>query len=435
MVMDDIFTSLPDSADVASVDRPIRVCFLIDRLLPGGTETQLIALIRNLDPARIQPYLCLLDGEDRVSRWMEPPQCTVLRLGLRSLKRPRSLVKAWQFARFLRREQIDVLQVYFPDSTYFGVPVARLAGVPYVLRTRNNLNHWMTPRDRFLGRLYNWLVTATLTNCEAARQAVLADEKSAPESVIVLENGVDLGPFLEVARVDPSRPKKARRVGVVANLRAVKGLEIFVEAAAQLAAELPGVHFQIAGEGELRPHLEHRIRELGLTERFTLPGSLRNIPAFLETLDVAVLCSLAEGMSNAVLEYMAAGRPVVATAVGHTVHVIDDGVHGLLVPPGNAPALAHAVRRLVRDPALAARLGEAARRRARDRYSREVMVRNFEDFYQNLVTHGRICWSREDSRDAFASSRCPGPGRNGLDGAFVVARLAGGRGPDGGRDF
>jgi glycosyltransferase involved in cell wall biosynthesis len=433
--MDDLLARLPAPADDVGVDRPIRVCYLIDRLLPGGTETQLLALIRNLDPERIKPYLCLLDGENSISRSMEPAGCPVLRLGIRSLKRPRSVLKAWQFVRFLRREQIDVVQVYFPDSTYFGVPLARLAGVPYVVRTRNNLNHWMTRWDRFLGRIYNGLVTATLTNCEAARQAVLADEDPLPESVIVLENGVDLAPFLRIAPPDPSAQKGQCRVGVVANLRAVKGLDVFIEAAAQLKAAHPGIRFKVAGEGELRPFLEQRSRDLGLSEQVTLLGTVPNIPAFLETLDVAVLCSRAEGMSNAVLEYMAAARPIVATAVGHTVHVIEAGVHGLLVPPGDATRLADAISRLLRDREFAARLGESARRRARDTYSREVMVRNFESFYHRLVSHGRAHWNQEDSPDAFTSSQCRGPGRDRLDGPLVVAGLAGSHGPDGGRDF
>src|SRR5205085_2363134 len=109
-----------------------------------------------------------------------------------------------------------------------------------------------------------------------------------------------------------------------------------------------------------------------------------DIPGFLRRLDVAVLCSHAEGMSNAVLEYMAAGRPVVATAVGGTVQLIKDGVHGLLVPPGDPRDLARAVGRLLREPDLAARLGAAARRRAQERFSREAMVRRFETFYRNL---------------------------------------------------
>jgi glycosyltransferase involved in cell wall biosynthesis len=283
------------------------------------------------------------------------------------------------------RHRIDVLQLYFPDSTYFGVSVGRLAGVPYILRTRNNSNHWMTRWHRRLGRVLNRLVTATLTNCEASRQAVMADEKPPAESVIVLENGVDLEPFQHITQAGFADPACPRRIGVVANLRRVKGLIPFVEAAAQIRAVWPQAEFAIAGEGELRSTLEQLAAELGLANSLILPGSLENIAGFLATLDVAVLPSLAEGMPNALLEYMAAGRAIVATSVGATVQLIEDRVTGLLVPPGDSSALARAVVRLLKRPDLARKLGETARRRIFERYSREIMVRRFETFYRRLV--------------------------------------------------
>ena len=122
-----------------------------------------------------------------------------------------------------------------------------------------------------------------------------------------------------------------------------------------------------------------------MAEHFTLPGSVADVPGFLAELDVAVLCSHAEGMSNSLLEYMAAGRAIVATDVGAASELIVDGVHGLLVPPGDAQKLAEAIGSLLADRELARRLGAAARRRSQDRYSRAAMVRRFEEFYANLV--------------------------------------------------
>ena len=110
-----------------------------------------------------------------------------------------------------RQKQIDVLQLYFPDSTYFGVLAGRLAGVKAIVRTRNNINHWMTPAHRRLGRLLNRFVTVTVCNSQAARDAVLADERPDPASVIVIENGVDLERFASIPPVspepDPHRPQ------------------------------------------------------------------------------------------------------------------------------------------------------------------------------------------------------------------------------------
>src|SRR5262249_46481298 len=160
----------------------------------------------------------------------------------------------------------------------------------------------------------------------------------------------------------------------VSNLRHVKGVDVLIEAAALLTRDHPDLVFEVAGEGEMRAELERQVSERGLTDNFRMPGLLANVPRFLDSLDVAVRCSGAEGMCNALLECRAGGRPIVATAVGAAGEMIEDGRHGLLVPPGDAPALARALARLLDDPALARQLGDAARRRAQNRYSRQAMV-------------------------------------------------------------
>jgi glycosyltransferase involved in cell wall biosynthesis len=361
--------------------QPVRVCFLIDELATAGTETQLLALIRHLDRTRAQPYLVLLRGDSPASRQLEPDDCPLLRLGVGSLRSLTTVMRAARFVHFLWRERIDVVQAYFPDSSYFGVPAAWLAGVRHRLRTRNNTGHWMTPWHRLLGRALNVFATATVANCDAARQRLLDDEGPNPERVFVLPNGVDLDRFLAL---EPPAGR-AHRVGAVANLRAVKGLDVLVDAAARLKGDFPDVSFTVAGEGDERPALQGRIAAAGLAGRFDLPGSQPDVPAFLGGLDVAVLPSRAEGMSNAVLEYMAAARPLVATAVGATPEMVRDGQEGLLVPPDDASALAEALARLLSDREEALRLGKAARQRAREHYSRDAMVRRFEDFYTRLV--------------------------------------------------
>ncbi len=370
--------------------RPTRVCFVIDQLSTAGTEMQLLALLRHLDRSRVQPYLCLLKGATKgagaESRTLEPENCPVLRLGVTSLHHPSTLGQALRFARFLRKERIDVVQVYFPDSTNFGVTVARMAGVRRVVRTRFNLGYWMTRIDRWLGRLHSRLVDATVTNCEACREAVVIDEWADPASVHVVENGVELTPF---ARLTPPRfdvdGRRRRRVGMVANLRPVKEPHVFIEAARHIAEEHPDVEFHIAGEGTLRPHLESLIAELHLAQRVFLRGQVRDIPRFLGSIDLAVLCSRSEGASNAILEYMAAGRAIVATSVGGTPQLLEDGIHGLLVPPGDPVALAEGLLRLLDDASLAARLATAARQRVHERFDARQRARRYESLYEQLL--------------------------------------------------
>ena len=367
-------------------DRPVRICFLIDRLCVAGTETQLLALINHLDRRVVQPYLCLLNGQDEISRGMEPADCPVVRFGVYKLRSVKALAEARRFARFLRCERIDILQVYFIDSSTFGALVGRLAGVRHIIRVRNNLGHWLTPGLKWRFRFVNRLVTLTLTNTEAGRQAAMAQEGLPAESVVTLGNGIDLARFPDAPADDmPWRPG-TRRVGIVANLRPVKGLDVFLRAAMLIHAAHPDTVFAIAGEGDLRPELERQTQALGLADRVEFLGLVQDIPAFLKTLDIAVLSSRAEGMSNALLEYMAAGRPIVATAVGGNVKLIRDGLDGLLVPPDNPEQLAEAIDHLLREPVLATQMGQSAYHSVREQFSWKSVARKYEMFWHGLAS-------------------------------------------------
>ncbi|MEW4568940.1 glycosyltransferase [Tautonia sp. JC769] len=377
-----------NSAESISQIWPVRVCYLIDRLGLGGTEGQLLEVLRRLDRSRVKPALCLLNAEDDISRSLEPDHCPVLRLGVHSLRHPSSMIAAIQLARFLRRKRVDILQVHFPDSTYFGVPVARLAGVPRVVRTRRDLGYWMTPRDRWLGRLYNRWTDATLTNAEACRRSVIEDEEADPAKVLVMENGIDLTKLSAIAPLTGGNGDP-QRVGLVANLRDVKDPGSFVRAAALVSETHPNAKFVIAGEGPLRGEVERLVADLRLGGCLQLLGSVHDVPTLLGELRIAVLCSRSEGMSNSLLESMAAGRAIVATAVGGNVELIADGQRGLLVPPGNPEALAAAIDRLLSNAQLAARLGAAARLYAQQRHDIETKTRELEMFYGGLM-HDRL---------------------------------------------
>lgn len=365
---------------------PLRVCFMIDRLQVGGTEIQLLSLIRHLNRDLIEPSLCLLDGYDAVSEALLPDDCHVLRLGVCSFWRPRAWRKALELAAFLRKEKIDILQLHFPDSTYLGVAAGVLAGVPRIVRTRRGLKYWFTLSHRTCGRLldgvYNLLyVDAIIANSDACRRAVIEQECFPPKQIEIIHNGIDLERF---GSTTLRSQQSLQRVGVVARLDPLKNLHLFVRAAKIICDARPGVQFAIAGEGPVRPALETTIQQLGLCEQVALLGDVQDVPAFLAGLDVAVSSSDSEGSPNAVIEYMAAGKAIVATSTGGTIELIRHEREGLLVSPGDAPGLARAIVRLLDDHSLAEALGCAAQEEVR-RYSFPRTARRYERFYQQLV--------------------------------------------------
>lgn len=365
------------------VGEPVRVCFIIDRLTRAGTETQLLALIRALDRRRVSPSLVLLDGSDDVSHALAPNDCPTISLGVRKLA-SLSAVRATQRLRaFWREHRPDVLQSYFLDSAYFGVPLAKLCGIRHVLRVRNNLGYWMTPKHRLFSRLLRPLVESNLTNTDAGKSALVHQEHLRPERVAVLENGVDTARFNRLILPDTSKPRV--RVGCVANLRPVKNIDGFLRAAKGAIARYPKLVFSVAGDGDQRAALERLHGELGLGDKFVFRGSVPDVASFLRTVDIAVLPSHSEGMSNALLEYMAAGRAVIATDVGANAKLVQHDANGLIVPPNDEEALVAAIGRYMANPLRAAAYGAAARRCVEANYSRDAMRKRFETFYRDLV--------------------------------------------------
>jgi len=358
---------------------PVRVCFVIDRLNRAGTESQLIALIRALDRTRVSPSLVLLDGDDPLSRELEPPDTPILRLGVEKLLSVRAMAAAWRLRRFWKSQRVEIVQTYFSDSTYFAAPLARLCGMRRVIRVRNNLGYWLTPLHRRLMSVAGRIAGETLTNSEAGRDALARIEGGNPGRIRVLGNGVDLDRFGDLSI--PFR-NGGVKIGIVGNLRAVKNIDGLIRAFSEIADRYPRSELHVAGSGEERGALERLIGDLSLAGRVHLRGSLADIPAFLREIDIAVLCSHSESMSNALLEYMAAARPIVVADTGAATDMIAHEREGLVVAAGDGPALRDAVLRLIADPECAIEMGANARNRVEREFSRAVMCRRFEDYYR-----------------------------------------------------
>lgn len=361
-------------ANKVRAHQPIRISFVMDSLSRAGTESQLLALIRELDRTTFVPSLVLLDGQDARSQALEPTDCEVHRLGVRKLLSRRAFAAAAELRRLWTRHRPDIVQTYFLDASYFALPIARLCGVPHRLRVRNNLGYWLTPKHRLLERLVRPLVHCTLTNCDSAAAQL---RESGIRRVATLANGVDL------TRFAPRRIHRVPAIACIANLRPVKNLDGLLRATAIVHKRHPDVRITIAGEGPERARLESLRATLGLAECVHLPGSRADIPGFLAAHPIAVLPSHSEGMSNALLESMAAGCAIVATDVGANADVLGDA--GVIVPPRDDEALARGLMQLLDDPDHAQKLGHEARQRVEEHFSREAMRQRFEEFYHGLV--------------------------------------------------
>jgi glycosyltransferase involved in cell wall biosynthesis len=367
---------------------PVPLGYVVSHLKVGGTQQHIVEVLRRLDRSRFAPVVYLLRGEgalvDEVRRLGVPVEDLAIR---GTLTGPRSLVRLARFARLLRRHGTRVLHCYLPEASFAGAVAGTAAGVPAVIVSKRSLEPRANMKRAILFRWANALADVVLANArEVARHAVAVEGADA-RKIRVIPNGIDLGRYAGADRAAPPPPGPPV-IGAVLRLEPVKGPHVFVDVAARVAAEHPEVRFVLVGDGRLRSSVEADVARRGLTDRVALLGERKDIEALLPRMSIFLLPSLIEGMSMALLEAMAAARPIVATAVGGNVELIRDGETGLLVPPGDAPAMAAAAQQLVRDPALAARLGGAARRLVLAEHDADRMVEQMEALYAELLDGG-----------------------------------------------
>lgn len=373
---------------------PLPILAMLNNFMIGGTERHVVRLANAIDRARFELHIACFNRTGELLDELEGSSPhTLCEYPIRRLYGPRALARQGQFANHLRRFGIRVVSTYGFHSNVFGIPAARAAGVPVVLASVRDQGDHLTPLQRRVHKIVCRLAHGVLVNSEAVRQRLLAQGWDAGR-ICVIRNGVDLTfssrEDAAAVRRELGLPVESQVVAVFSRLTPLKGLEYFLDAAAEIAVRVPAARFLVVGNDREGPvgywsGLEARAQALGLGDRILFAGLRCDVPRLLAAVNVCVQPSLSEGLSNVVLESMAAGVPVVATHAGGNSETVEDGVSGLLVAPRDAAGLAHAVLRILNDDALAERLAAAGRERIAARFSRERMVRETEALYLRLL--------------------------------------------------
>jgi glycosyltransferase involved in cell wall biosynthesis len=357
----------------------------------GGTETQAVELALRLDPLRYRITLGCLRQEGPLRARLEGSAVRVMEFHPRGgVKSPGGVYQLLRLAVFLCKQRFQIVHTHDLWSNLMGVPAARLAGTPVIISSRRDLSdsEWYSARNRAMLRLVQNLSTAILANSELVREDLLRFDSFSPEKVRVVYNGVDAGRFrvrVERERLFPGL-KDLKLIVTVGNMHSdVKGHPWLIRAAVDVVRKVPSARFLLVGDGELRPAYERLALEVGVKEKVLFLGSRQDIPEVLSCCDVAVLSSTAEGLPNAVLEYLAAGLPTIATSVGGSLEIIGDGVTGLLVPPRDEQALGCAIVRLLEDQNLAATLARAGRQHVEETFGFDRLLANMTGLYTELM--------------------------------------------------
>jgi L-malate glycosyltransferase len=384
---------------------------LIDSFQQGGSERQAIQLTRLLhDSGRYSVSLVCLNSDGPLRREVEALELGEIRAyPLNSFYDFNAFRQLRRFVSHLRESKVDVLHTHDFYTNIFGMFAGALARVPVRVASRRETTGMRSGLQRRVQRFSYSLAHRVVANSEAVRKRLTAEGLRA-DRIAVIYNGLDLN------RVGPRAATKAAHlaalnlppelsdrplVTIVANMRLeVKDHGMFLRAAQRVGQTISNAAFLLAGEGELMPSIRAQAESLGLDTRAFFLGRCEKLAELLSISDVCVLTSKSEGFSNSILEYMAAGCPVVATDVGGAREAIVEGATGYVVTTGDDQLMAERIVSLMRDPEKARAMGERGRQVVEEKFSCAAQLKRTEELYSGLLERSSAAAAGSSSKVA-----------------------------------
>ena len=371
-------------ASGAGVSRPasqaVGLFLMTNTFETGGSERQFAILAQNLAPEEFQVHLgCIRRIGPFANDFGPVPE---FRLG-GSLYGWKSLTTRLRLSRHLRANGVQIAHAFDFYTNLTLIPAARLARVPVVIGSQRQLGDLLTPAQfRAQAAVFRWC-DAVVCNSRAAADRLEAHGLSR-DKLLVIGNGLPEEAFIAAPEA-AHHLRGTMCVGMVARMNArYKNHSGFLRIAARVQQHFPQIDFLLAGDGPLRKELEQEARNLGLGKHVFFLGDRRDMNAVLASMDVAVLTSDSESLSNVILEAMAAGLPVVAYDVGGNREIVSEK-YGVLVPRGDEEGFATAVERLLTAPELRKGMGRAAHAFVQENFSLSRVRRRYEDLYEDLL--------------------------------------------------
>ena len=386
---------------------PIRILKFMTNYACGGTEKQVLNLISRMDRKQFDlRFGCLQRSGDFVKHF-QALNIPITAFPIRKLYHPETFRQQLKFAAFLRSERIQIMHSYNFYSNVFAIPAARMAGVPVVLASIRDRGVYLTPAKKLFQKTICSMADKILVNADSIHDW-LQEEKYPAAKIRVIKNGIDMSLYEEPVRRGELRkefgiPADAPLIVMLSRLDPKKGVVDFIHAAAQITRLRPEVFYLIAGENlqtqtnslshdaDFHRELIQLVESHGMKDKIIFAGHRPDVPQILAESTVSVLPSHSEGLSNTLLESMAAGVPVVATEAGGNPELVRAGITGLLVPPQAPQLLADAIVKILEDKNMARRMSEQSRQVALKEFSMARMVQLTQEMYlSQLSVHAGI---------------------------------------------
>lgn len=371
----------------------IRILFIIDFLVGfGGTEKHLLQLVKNIDCKTFECYLFAFESKSNfLKKYFENCPCHILPFSLNKIYDLQAFRVALKLIRFLKEEQIDIVQTFHFGSDFYGTQVARLAKVPLTISSRRDLGSYRTGHYRIADRLIRPLVHRYLSVCDTVTDSMVK-EGIQKDKITRIYNGIDLsewpernGGFDRAIRKKLNINKNSFVIGNVSHFRPEKGHDVFFEAIKRLVNKIPNLRVFTLGYPRGRNY-KVIVQQDEILKRVVTIDYVEDVKEYISVFDVACLTPIKnEGFSNAILEEMAAGKPVVATDVGGNAEAVVHGETGYIIPPNDVDALVQAILNLYHNPVLRMGMGQKGRERVETYFTLEKMVHSIENYYLKIL--------------------------------------------------
>lgn len=365
----------------------IKICYIIGQLGKGGAEKQLYELVKGIDREKFEPIVISLSQGGYWGREIQKLNIQIIELQRR---KNREITRLFKLIKILKAIKPDIVHTYMFTANSYGRVAALIARVPIIIASERNIAEMGKDKNRFgiyIDKLLASFTHGIICNTHKASESLVKKYSFDAKKVFTVHNGFNEANFFKKNSVNSQKKLAKKVVGTIGRLYHQKNHRLFLDMA-KIVLERSGdesIKFLIVGKGELRDELEDQFNHLGLENKVVFTGERSDIHDLLQNMDVFVTTSLYEGMSNAIMEAMAAGLPVLATDVGGNGELVIDGQTGFLCPSKDAMALADGVTSLINSEKEAKRMGENGRKRILNEFTVEKMLRETENIYMKLL--------------------------------------------------
>jgi glycosyltransferase involved in cell wall biosynthesis len=365
---------------------PWPVLLMARALEGGGSERQLREIAKTLDRSLFQPHAGCFRTDGAGRQELEAAGVPVTHFPVYSFLSPAAVSGAFSLARYVRQNGIRLIHTFDYPAAVFAIPAGRFLTSANVVSSQRSHRDLIPRGYRPLVRMTDHLADAIVVNCDFVRRHLQQDERVPGARIQLCYNGIDLEAFhpRDAAR-PPQLARDAFVIGVVCALRPEKDLATLLQAFARVRHMRSAVKLAIVGDGPMLESLQAESRALAIDDDCVFALSTHRVTDWLRAIDIFVLPSRSEALSNALMEAMACACPVVASSVGGNPELVTHGETGLLFEPGDAAGLARALQTLIENDSLRGRLAEAGANFVRERFSIRASAQRMGEIYAKLI--------------------------------------------------